>query len=111
MFEKGNEPTEIGPRTQYSAEIISNIKGELSGVITIDLLGGWEDGIRVPVEGFPEDGYFLKPGFTYLLATRYNDTENWYTVVAHPNGQKVLNTDAFSTQESLLSIINGDEKV
>jgi hypothetical protein len=95
----GNTPTTIGPRTQYSAEVLSNIKGEIEGVVTIDQYGGMEDGTLIYPEGFEQESFLLLPGSTYLLATRYNAQEDWYTVVAHPNAQSLVNLDASSNME------------
>jgi hypothetical protein len=44
LDQTGNKTTEIGPRTQYAAEVISNIKGELAGVVMIDQYGGMVGG-------------------------------------------------------------------
>jgi hypothetical protein len=75
--------------TQFEVEVIDNIKGNLSGKVTVEQSAGYINGVLYTVED-GGDGYFeptgersgfslLKSGATYLLVTGYNtDTLNYY---------------------------------
>jgi hypothetical protein len=103
----GNKEVQIGPRTQFAVDVIVNIKGKLQGTVVVDQLGGYKGGVLYAVEdGAP----LLQPGATYLLATRYNDTSNWYTLISHSNGSKLLSQDGSLTDAQLTSISEKDEK-
>ena len=78
------------PRTQFSVEVLENIKGELSGTVIVDQIGGaGSDSIIVDLEG----DSLLQVGKTYLLATEYGPDDNWYGIVAQGYGN-VLVEDA-----------------
>jgi hypothetical protein len=109
--QSGNKETSIGPRTQYIVEIIHNIKGNLSGTVTLDELGGYKDDQLVLIEDISPDDFFLVPGATYVFATRYNDKEGWYTVIGHPNGMKLLTKDTSLDTTALQTLIDQDLKV
>ncbi len=114
LAQTGNKETEIGPRTQYKVQVIDNIKGELKGVVTVDMLGGYDkDGklVIVEEEDLLQDSPLLQPGFTYLFASRYNQQENWYTIIAHPNARKVVSKDSSLSIQALQSYSETDEKV
>jgi hypothetical protein len=111
LAQTGNKETEIGPRTQYTVEIVQNIKGDLSGVVTLDQLGGYKNGQLVTVEDATLEGYLLQPGSTYLLATRYNEKENWHTLNPHPNASKLLSSDGTKSTLELQTLADQDEKV
>jgi len=111
IAQTGNKETSVGPRTQYSVEIIQNIKGDLSGIVTLDQLGGYKNGQLVTVEDATLEGYLLQPGATYLLATRYNEQENWYTLNPHPNASKLLSSDANLDKKELKALVDKDAKV
>ena len=108
--ETGNKETQIGPRTQYSVQVIENIKGELSDIVTLDMLGGYEDGKLVAIEGFTNGDFLLQEGTTYLFATRYNADENWHTIVGHPNGKKLLTKDTGLSDTDIIAIARQDTK-
>lgn len=113
LSQSGNKETGIGPRTQYQMQVIDNIKGNLKGVVTIDMLGGYDKNGNISfVEDSAKtlDDIFLKPGSTYVLATRYNKDENWYTVIAHPNAKKILSDDKNLSDEYLILISHDDIK-
>lgn len=77
--EAGDTPG-FSPQTQFSVEIMENIKGNLNGTITVSQYGGYieKDGVNrlVLIEGDKP----LEPGKTYLFATRFNDIDGWYTI-------------------------------
>ena len=113
VTQSGNKETEIGPRTQNQVQVIDNIKGELRGVVTLDMLGGYgKDGklILVEDESSSSGNSLLQVGSTYLFATRYNQEENWYTLIAHPNARKILSTDANVSVADLKVLARSDRK-
>lgn len=111
VAQTGNKETSIGPRTQYAVEIVRNIKGDLSGTVVLDQLGGLKDGQLIAVEDATLPGYLLQPGATYLLATRYNEKENWYTLNPHPNASKLLSGDGTKSVANLGALSDKDPKV
>lgn len=114
LTQTGNKETEIGPRTQYQVQVIDSIKGELGDIVTVDMLGGYDNNGK-PI--FIEDGSvegedpLFQPGSIYLFATRYNTQEDWYTVIAHPNARKILSTDNSLPIQALRALADKDEKV
>lgn len=76
------------PETQYSAEVIENIKGSLKGTITINQTGGHRGSRLYIVKG----DNIIEEGKTYLFAARYNAQEDWYTVVPI-YGKLIINND------------------
>lgn len=113
ISQTGDKETQIGPRTQYSVEVIDNIKGKLKDIIvTVDMLGGYDkDGKLVVIEENDPTDFLLKPGSTYLFATRYNEEEDWYTLISHPNARKIISTDNTKNEAALMALIDQDEKV
>ena len=115
----GTKDIGIGPETQFSVQVISDIKGSLSGIVTVDQQGGYQNGMLYVVgeDDVPglssEDGpnYLLQPGETYLLATRYNPTENWYTLNSFPTASKLLSADDSLNTTQLQAITANDPRV
>ncbi len=72
------------PRTQFSVAVLNNVKGNLSGNVSVSQTGGYDKSVgrEVRIEGDP----LLKPGQVLLFATSYNREEGWYTVAAQPFG-------------------------
>ena len=101
VAEVGNEgiPTSGGdtvPRTQFSVEVLENVKGELSGTVTVNQMGGADDGgINVALEG----DTLLEVGRTYLLATWYSSDDNWYSIVAEGYGNVQVEDAQTRTRE------------
>ena len=74
---------EFIPQTQFSVEVLENIKGELSGTVTVNQMGGTDaSGAVVVVEG----DTLLEVGKTYLLATWHSSDDGWYSIVAEGYG-------------------------
>lgn len=80
------------PRTQFSVEVLKNVKGDLDGTVTVSQIGGYdgEEGREVRVEG----DSLSKPGKRYLFVTSYNREEGWYAVVAQPFGDVLVEDEA-----------------
>ncbi len=114
--QSGNKELGIGPETQFEVEIIENIKGELKGTVVVNQQGGYKNNVLYIVESddiLPSkaEDYLLRPGSTYLLATRYNEAEGWYTLNPYPTASKLLSSDTGATTESLLSIAKEDDRI
>lgn len=107
----------IGPETQYMVQVIENIKGDLRGVVTVDQQGGYKDGVLYVVDDDTgstskgADSYLLQPGSTYLLATRYNKSEDWYTLNSYPTASKLLSSDVATSDAGLKTLADGDARV
>lgn len=78
------KPAAEVPMTQYTVEVTEGIKGDVSGTVTVNQLGGYED------DGSGGDGKqlnlidgdpLLEPGQEYLFATNYVPEEGWYQIV------------------------------
>jgi hypothetical protein len=80
------------PRTQFSVEVLKNVKGDAEGTVTVSQAGGYdeEEGREVRVEG----DSLLQPGKKYLFATSDNPEEGWYAVVAQPFGDVLVEGEA-----------------
>ena len=80
------------PRTQFSVEVLKNVKGDAEGTVTVSQTGGYdeEEGREVRIEG----DLSLQPGEKYLFATSYNSEEGWYAVVAQPFGEVLVESEA-----------------
>ncbi len=76
------------PRTQFSVEVLKNVKGDAEGKVTVSQTGGYDEevGRDVRVEG----DSLLEPGKKYMFVTSYNPEEEWYVVVAQPFGNVLV---------------------
>ncbi len=77
--EAGDTPG-FSPQTQFSVGVLENIKGNLNGTITVSQYGGYEEEDSVNRLVLIEGDKLLKPGKTYLFATRFNDVDGWHTI-------------------------------
>ncbi len=84
------------PRTQFSVEVLNNVKGALQGTVTVSQDGGYveyaadrdypEAGVQagervrelILVEGDP----LLEPGQEYLLVTKQDQERGWHQITA-----------------------------
>lgn len=114
----GSKSLGNNPETQFAVDVLLNIKGNLQGMITVNQLGGYKNGILYLVsEGdviAPEiknGDEMLVPGSTYLFATRYNSIENWYTFISHPGGKKLISRDNALDKTQLEVLAKSDERV
>ena len=84
------------PRTQFSVAVSRNIKGDLSGEVTVSQSGGYDraEARAVRVEGDP----LLQPGQRRLFATVYDEGEGWYAIAAQPFGDLRIEGDAEQTE-------------
>ncbi|MCK9351154.1 MAG: hypothetical protein WCT49_05600 [Candidatus Paceibacterota bacterium] len=114
----GEKALGASPETQFKVEVIENIKGDLQGTVTVDQFGGYKDGVLYTVEddnptpnAKNSDSYMLQEGNTYLLATRYNETEDWYTLNSFYTARKLLSTDKNMNPSDLKALADNDERV
>lgn len=117
----GTKNLGIGPETQFSVEVVSNIKGNLSGIVTVNQLGGYQKGILYLLEGGDSNASesskesssdkLLDVGKTYLFASRYNADENWHTLVSHPNARKLISSDKNLSLDQLKSLGDKDSRI
>ncbi len=109
----------VGPETQFAVQVISNIKGDLKGMVTVDQAGGYVgDTVYIAGESdildsanLASSDYFLKPGGTYLLATRYSPTHDWYNLGPFPFAYKLISRDSALGDDALSSIASNDSRV
>lgn len=118
LKQTGNLDTGIGPETQYSVEVIYNIKGDLTGAVTVNQQGGYKNGVLylvhngdVLVEGTENADALLKTGSTYLFTSRYDDKHGWHMLISHPNGRKLISQDSSLSTSQLLELAKSDQKV
>ncbi len=93
------------PETQYKAEIIENIKWDLSWEITVNQETGIMDWKLYTMW----DESLFTIWSTYVFATRYNNVYDWYTVISHQNGKKILSNN--TSRSTLNSISSTDDKI
>lgn len=77
MKQDGEKSLSGYPETQFNVEVIENIKGELTGTVKVNQQGGYSWNKLILFDNDP----LLVEGKTYLFATKYLESENWYTVV------------------------------
>lgn len=116
----GNKSFDNTPETQFAVEVILNIKGDLQGTVVVSQSGGYKNGVLYLVSGgdvvAPADiikngDQLLLPGSTYIFATRYDSKENWYGLIPHSNGKKLLSQNASLDKSQLEALVWSDEKV
>lgn len=106
------------PETQFSVQVIENIKGNLSGLVTVNQEGGYKNGILYIIgEGDVvaptknADSNLLKPGVTYVLATRFDKNKNEHTLLVSPFGSILINQDRNMNNEELRIIAQQNGRV
>jgi ribosomal protein L7/L12 len=101
--EEGLPTSDLGmemAQTQFAVEVLENIKGELSGAVTVNQLGGYE--VYPANRDYPEHGVekgelvreiilvddnpLLEPGSQYLFVTNPNLGKEWHQIVAQGFG-------------------------
>jgi hypothetical protein len=113
----GNRERGIGPETQFTVEIVQNIKGKLQGTILLDQLGGYREGtLYKPENGaetseFAPQDYVLKPGSTYIFATRFSEENDWYTLNPFPTATALLTNDSNASGEVLSNLADSNVRV
>jgi hypothetical protein len=118
----GSTPSDGIPFTQFSVEIIDNIKGKLEGTVVVNQTGGYKDGILYMMGGETGDAlrpgdnakYLLQPGSTYLFATRGNSVDKYggfYWLSPYPTALKLISSDEALPSEQLVQLAKNDTRV
>jgi hypothetical protein len=112
----GNKERGLGPETQYEVAVIDNIKGDLKGMVTVNQEGGYKDGALYVMDDdtsapSDESDYLLKPGNTYLLATRYSPEEDWYTLNPYPAARALISSDPSASSSALAARAEANDRV
>ncbi len=97
------------PTTQFSVEVVNNIKGDLKNTVVVNQLAGYKGGVLYITD--EDSGGLLQPGSTYLFATRYRAEDDTHTLNSHSNASKLLSSDAKLDLAALQSLAAADEKV
>lgn len=71
-------PNHAMPQTQFKVEVLENIKGQLTGTVTVNQLGGYREETLVLIANDP----LLEPGQTYLFVTGPRREKGWYSITA-----------------------------
>ncbi len=103
----GNEELQIADdpesnigQTQFSVEVLDNIKGDLAGTVTVSQKGGYQEYVadRGPQKGERvrelvqfEDDPLLEPGQEVLFVTNYDPENDWYYIVGANRGAVRIN--------------------
>jgi hypothetical protein len=69
------------PQTQYAVEVTQIVKGDATGTVTVNQLGGYGDDGQADFPRVPGGDGFLEAGREYLLATKYVEEKDWYQIV------------------------------
>lgn len=88
LQQSGTKNLSVIPETQFSVQVLENIKGSLPEMVTVNQQGGLHEKEGTKSLVLLEGDNLLIPGQTYLFATRYLASENWYTIV--PNFGDIL---------------------
>lgn len=91
ISEVGDKKLNLIPETQFSVQVIENIKGNLNENITVNQQGG-SDAEKDNKLILMENDKMIEPGKVYLFATCYNDAEKWHTLIP-AYGDIVLDND------------------
>lgn len=109
------------PETQFEVEVIYNIKGDLRGTAIVSQEGGYKNGILYRSFGDvmtasdesdkQNDDGLMKQGETYLFVARYSEKGNWYSIISHPKGTKLLSKDKNLSKADFQYLYENDERV
>ncbi|SDW33652.1 hypothetical protein SAMN05444487_102276 [Marininema mesophilum] len=75
------------PETQFNVKVIENIKGELSGEVVVNQLGGYDGEERVLVAG----DEMIKESETYMFVVKYEDEHSFYNIATQYGHTKIDN--------------------
>jgi len=108
----------LGTITRFEVEVVHNIKGMLSGTVTVAQDGGVVGGrVYIVVDGEAVSpasavgNYLLQPGQTYLLATRTSNETNWYRLIPHPNARAMISQNPTLSSTQLKALAKNDLRV
>jgi hypothetical protein len=72
-------PAPSTPQTQFSVEVLENVKGKLGGAVTVSQQGAYD-----PERGcvtLMEDDPLLEPGQEVMFFTRHDEKRGWHQIV------------------------------
>jgi hypothetical protein len=111
------------PETQFTVRVISSIKGKLEKIVTVNQSDtGYKDRKLLVIQGDTSiaaeandvtaiaEKFLLQPGSTYVFATRYSKSYDWYTVLSQ-EGFTLITADAELTDEELRELAEDYELV
>ncbi len=111
----------VMPKTQFLVEVIYNVKGNLHGAITVDQAGGYRDGVLyvssrdagdlLAPASSPNAGYLLEPGMTYILATRYSERDDWYTINSFYTASSLISGNPGLSSSQLKALTESNPRV
>jgi hypothetical protein len=114
----GKRPISSIPATQFEAEVVYNIKGNLEGNVIVEQQGGYVGEILYVISGGDIkniiesfEGYLLEPGNTYLIASRYNSKDDWHTMMSYYGGHKLINQNNNLNKSQLQEISRDNARV
>ncbi|MFD9440061.1 hypothetical protein ACFWBR_27005 [Streptomyces sp. NPDC060006] len=88
---KGQKDLGVGPETQYAVAVQRVFKGDVTGTVVVNQLGGTdEEGVLL----LPEDDHLLQVGKRYLFATNYNEEQRFNTLIPVHGDQPIPDTEA-----------------
>jgi hypothetical protein len=103
----GNVPRGGNPETQFSVDVIYDVKGNLQGETIVNQIGGYMDNVLFVLnEGEKPENYLLTPGLTYLFATRGDNT-----LVFWPYAAELLTEDKTLSNEELLKSVQSNKRI
>jgi len=118
----GSIPSHGTPYTQFSVEVIDNIKGKLEGTVIVNQIGGYKNGVLYIMSGETGDSlhsgdntkYLLQPGSTYLFATRGSSTDKYggfYWLNSYSTALKLISSDETLSLVQLNDLAKKDDRV
>ncbi len=81
-----SKPGTTLPYTQFTVEVLHNLKGDATGTVTVSQEGGYIGDELVLVNNDP----LLTAGRTYLLVTVHSAEKGWYQIVAPGPGNLAI---------------------
>jgi len=96
------------PHSQFEAEVVYNIKGDLRGVVTVDQTGGLKNGTLYVFAG----DELLVPGSTYVFATRHiEELSPLYFIGSHPAFKGVISEESNLSNEQLVELAKRNSRI
>lgn len=78
------------PQTQFSVEVLDNVKGQLNRTVTVSQTGGRVPGENAVMQNNGDP--LLQPGQTVLFATRFDSGRGWHQITSANHADVRLET-------------------
>lgn len=117
VLERVGYKNDVIPTTQFTVEVIENIKGDIQGKVTITKSGGYKNGIYYVVDGdvihqgVENINNVFQSNSTYLFVVRGPDASGWYHVTSFPGVNRLISANAFLDKAQLKELSAQDERV